>query len=169
MQSVEQILHDLLAECVADIRRRFMASGKNVTGRTIASLESGTEQTGGGDITGRISGARYFGAMETGRGPYNGGPSSQGEFLRNLTQWCAMRGVPSQGLTEEQYRRFAGYLRWRINKLGTRLYRQGGRKDIFTPPVEDFQRRLGERVLLFYQREVQNLFTKGFQGFGRQL
>lgn len=169
MQSTKQILDELLAECVADIRRRFMASGKNVTGRTIASLESRTEQSGSGDLTGSILGARYFGAMETGRGPYAGGPSSQGAFLQNLKQWCAIRGVPAEGLTEEQYLRFANFLRWRINKFGTKLYRDGGRKDIFTPPVEEFQRKLEERVLLFYEHEVQNLFTEGFQGFGRHL
>ena len=70
---------------------------------------------------------------------------------------------------ETEYLRMANYLRWKINNFGTSLYRKGGRKDIFTPAVNDMTELLEKELIVFFQTTMEDMFTKGFQGFGRAL
>ena len=67
---------------------------------------------------------------------------------------------------EAEYLRMANYLRWKINKFGTALYRKGGRKDVFTPAVNDLADFVEKELIVFFESQMENMFTRGFQGFG---
>ena len=69
-------------------------------------------------------------------------------------------------MSDEQLYLEANRLRWYINKYGTRLYQQNGRKDIFTPAVEGFIQTLQEQLIMFFKQQIEDKFIDGFQGFG---
>lgn len=167
MKKADIIIASALDDAIEEIRSNSRAAGQVVTGKTLKSLYREVVPEADG-YTARLYGRAYFGALETGSGPARkrGTDAELEEFQRNLEEWCRIRGFPSSGLTPEQLTRVAKWLRWRLNKYGSRLYRKGGRKDIFTPAVENFEERLTEQLTSFYSTEVENLFTEGFQGFG---
>lgn len=168
MKRPEEIIGSAIDEAIDEIKSNSRAAGQVVTGRTLKSLSKEVINEGEGSFTARIYGRAFFGALETGSGPARkrGTDAEREEFQRNLEEWCKIRGFPASGLTPEQLTRVAKWLRWRLNKYGSRLYRKGGRKDIFTPAVEHLDENLRERLTSFYEVEIADLFTQGFQGFG---
>lgn len=168
MKRPDTVIASALDEAINEIKSNSRAAGQVVTGRTLKSLSREVIAEADGTFTARIYGRAFFGALETGSGPAHrrGTDAEREEFQRNLEEWCRIRGFPASGLTPEQLTRVAKWLRWRLNKYGSRLYRKGGRKDIFTPAVENLDASLTERLTSFYEIEMENLFTQGFQGFG---
>lgn len=162
MTSIRDDIKGALDDCILDIRQRHVAAGQRASGRGMASLESRIEETADG-YTGQLWGLPYVGAWETGRGPARraGTPQEQVEFVASLAEWCRIRGFPASSLTDEQYIRAARWLRWRINKFGTQLYRSGGRRDIITPAVEALERRLEQALSVYYEAEIENNFFNG--------
>lgn len=163
---LESIVRKALSQCIATIKDNSTRAGQVATGKTLRSLEYTLKDSGTAYIA-QILGRPYFGTLETGRGPYRGGKGDPEGFNQRLIEWMKARGFNCRD--EEEYRRMANYLRWKINKFGTALYRKGGRKDIFTPAVADLQEFLEKELLMFFQYTVEDMFTKGFQGFGRSL
>lgn len=159
MQSIRDIISIALDECIVDIKQRHVAAGQRASGRGMASLESRMEE-GDGFFRGDILGFAYIGAWEAGRGPAkrSGTPAEQIEFLASLAEWCKIRGFPSSSLTDEQYIRIAKWLKWYINKFGTKLYRNGGRKDIITPAIEALGEKLQKALEVYYTQEITNNF-----------
>lgn len=138
MIDVETILGEELETLRLDLVGRMQAANLIATGRTARSLRWAA--SGG---KGELRGAAWFGTLEKGRGPWRGGRENP-QFLKNLTDWIRARGM--QFRTEQELIRFAKYLKWKINKSGSRLYRLGGRKDIYTPAFNLFADRLRQRV-----------------------
>jgi len=90
----------------------------------------------------------------------------------NFGKWLATK-APSPKMLEnaaEMYRLTStstkAIIFWYINKYGTKLYQRGGRKDIFSPAVAAFTDALQEQLLFFFQKQLTDMFTDGFQGFG---
>lgn len=162
--SIDVILGNALGKCIAAIKDNSTRAGQVATGKTLRSLEY-TLQRQGTAYLARILGRPYFGSLETGRGPYSGGKSDSRAFTLRLVEWMKARNF--QCRDEDEYMRMANYLRWRINRFGTELYRRGGRKDIFTPAVTDLTEFLEKELIVFFEHAIDNMFTKGFQGFGR--
>ena len=161
---IDTLLSQELEKCVEQIRINSKNAGQVATGKTLRSLEWRLEKAGN-DFIAQILGRKYFGSLETGRGIYNGGKSAVKEFNDALVEWFRARGIHTE-MSDEQLRLEANRLRWYINRYGTRLYQKGGRKDIFTPAVQAFQETLQQQLVSFFQKQVADLFTKGFQGFG---
>lgn len=164
-ETVEQLVTDLLD----DIRRNHEAAGQKVTGKTISSLESSVLDEGEGSLRVQVSGFSYMGVLDTGAQPARrkGTDEEREEMIKNLTEWCRMRGVPESGLTEDKYRQFAKYLKWRINKFGTRLYYEKDRQNkVIAPAVERFEERLAEQLSVYYEWEVMNAFHARSQNGG---
>lgn len=161
---IENVVGIAISECISSIKRASSAAGQVATGRTLRSLEGRLRREGDVYIA-QILGRRYFGALETGRGPYTGGPEAIKQFNRNLMDWFKARHIHSE-MTDEQLEMEANRLRWYINKYGTRLYRRGGRTDIFTPAYEGFVQTLQKSLSESFALKARQLFTEGFQGFG---
>ena len=164
MISIREKISAIVNDCISDIKRNSRAAGQVATGRTLKTLES--EVISYGDAyTAIIWGAAYLGTLETGRGKARtaGTPEQQREFVRNLAEWCRVRGIHTD-FNETQMENFARYLKGRINTSGTQLYRKGGRKDIITPAVEKMIARIDEEVAKELGAEVieitNNFFTK---------
>ena len=164
--TIDVIINDTMSRCIATIKTNSRAAGQVATGKTLRSLEY-TLQRLGKSYVARILGRPYFGTLETGRGPYSGGKGDPQGFNQRLIEWMKARNF--QCKDEAEYLRMANYLRWKINKFGTSLYRKGGRKDIFTPAVNDMTELLERELIVFFQTTMEDMFTKGFQGFGRAL
>ena len=163
----------LVNDCVADIKRRHVAAGQRVTGRTMNALEARARREGTAYVF-EILGAKYTGAWETGSRPARKRVSEEErrEFIKNLAEWCRLRGFPAASLTAEQYERAARWLKWYIGKHGSALYRKGGRRDIITPAVQTLQAQV-EQYLADYMDKyiatavggggsVENKFFKGY-------
>lgn len=162
--AIESVFRSALEECIEQIRSNSKAAGQVATGKTLRSLEWRLEMVGN-DWIAQILGRKYFGALETGRGVYQGGKADIKAFNDALVEWFRARGIHSE-MNDEQLRLEANRLRWYINRYGTQLYQKGGRKDIFTPAVQGFMETLQQQLIFFFQHEVADMFTKGFQGFG---
>lgn len=162
--SIDAILSNALERCITAIKDNSTRAGQVATGKTLRSLEY-TLQRQGTAYLARILGRPYFGTLETGRGPYSGGKSDSRAFTLRLVEWMKARNF--QCRNEDEYMRMANYLRWKINKFGTRLYQRGGRKDIFTPAVADLTEFIKKELVVFFEHTINDMFTKGFQGFGR--
>ncbi len=162
MTDIRDGIKGALDDCILDIRQRHVAAGQRASGRGMASLESRVEGAPDGYV-GQVWGLPYVGAWETGRGPARRAGTSQEQiaFVASLAEWCRIRGFPASSLSDEQYIRTARWLRWRINKFGTELYRSGGRRDIITPAVEALGRRLDELLSVYYESEIENNFFNG--------
>lgn len=132
-------LEAILNEIVADIRYNLAATGTNASGRTSDSLQVEMREDGG-SVTGR----RYFQGVELGR---PGGRVPQ-NFRAIIRQWMNDKGIRAVPI---QYKRqpseswqpkytpeergawaMAGAIAEKIRKEGTRLFREGGRTDIYT-------------------------------------
>lgn len=162
MISIRERITDIVNDCISDIKRNSRAAGQVATGRTLKALQS--EVTSFGDAyTARIIGMSYTGALETGRGAARtaGSPAQQREFIRNLAEWCRIRGIHTE-FNDEQMWNFARYLKWRINKYGTQLYRRGGRKDIISPAIERMIGRIETEVVAAIKGEITSINNKFF-------
>jgi hypothetical protein len=141
MTTIKDILSKFGDDTVSIIRDNMRNAGQNATGQTSAGITSETSDT---RVT--VSAPRYIWVLEKGRGPYAGGPASG--LASKLEDWIRAKGVSLKpGQTIEQAGKSLAYI---INKQGTKLYRQGGRKDIITPIFD--KRRFDDLY-----REISNL------------
>lgn len=154
--AVERALNEMIAEIAANLD----ATGTTASGRTRDSLEV-RMTTYGGQILGRP----YFQGVEKGR---PAGPVPHG-FHGIIKQWIVDKGltVPQVPYKTERPHRysvqerslniFAGQISHTIKEHGTRLYRNGGREDIYTQVLNE---RLGELM-----QEVSNIVTTDIRNF----
>lgn len=158
MTDVRDILQDALTRCVDDIKRRHVNAGQKATGRTMDALEVRVRAEGAA-IIGEIWGMPYTGAWETGSRPARrkGTDAERQAMVRNLKEWAAIRGLTA-GMTDRQAENLARYLAWYIKRYGSRLWRNGGRRDIITPAVEATERVLEERLSQYYETQMDNMF-----------
>lgn len=152
------ILDGLLADMVQGIKHNARMAGKVASGRTLASLHYEVDPLTDGAVEATLWGRKFFATLETGRGPARrrGSDAERARWQATMKEWCRIRGFPASGLTDAQYERAAAFLRWYINKHGDRLYREGGRHDIFTPEVETFRARLGEQMFSLAQATIRD-------------
>lgn len=155
---IKELLNTSLDDCVQDIKRRHVQAGQKATGRTMNALEVRMRSEGLA-IIGEIWGFPYTGAWETGSRPARrkGTDEERRAMVRNLKEWAAIRGLTA-GMTDKQAENLAKYLAWYIKRYGSKLYRNGGRRDIITPAIEATQRVLEERLGSYYDQFIQNNF-----------
>lgn len=131
-RTLREALDDVGSDIVETLRENLAKAGKNATGKTSKSLRHEvTDEDGVIALT--VYGRPFFNAVETGRGPRKS--TTQGTFKEGMLEWMQARGIGS-ALDQKGKERLARFFTWRINKLGDRLFRSGGRKDIFTPVIE---------------------------------
>ena len=132
-------LAGLFEEAITEIRTRHIDAGQKASGKTAASLAYEVTDSGG-----KITGRGYFGTLETGR---KAGAVPKG-FVEIIKKWAVDKGIqvePYEYKSDREHKYtaqeaglncFAGAVANKIRKKGTVLFRDGGRKDVYTPALD---------------------------------
>ena len=123
-------------ELVNGIRANMGSTGTNATLKTSQSLRFETTQEGP-KTKFLLFGRPFFNSIRDGRRPTPDKKPSR-EFIENLKPWAEARGIPEGAVWA---------IATKINKLGTNLFRAGGREDIVEPPVDNFINNVGQALL----------------------
>lgn len=155
MTTVENILSQFGQDSVKIIRDNMQRAGQNATGETSRSISTVMPNKDRVQVTA----PGYIYVLETGRAPRKSNEESN--FNSKLEQWVRARGI-NIGKTIEQTTRSLQFL---INKYGTKLYREGGRKDIITPIFkQDRFDKLTNDIANAESNKVINVIESGIDG-----
>jgi hypothetical protein len=140
------ILCEELENLLRDIVERHERAGQVASGRTRASFEVVVS-----GLRGSLMGNKFpTPVLETGRKagktPHN--------FQSIIKEWIVAKGLKFHD--EKQLNRWASAIAWKIRREGTKLYRSGGREDIFETAIADFRERLAERIATLFRAEIVN-------------
>lgn len=141
---------------VDQIKRNLASTGTNATGRTAASLRFEVINETDKQIL-RVIGKPFFKVVETGRKatPQYSNPSKQ--FVDDIKQWVKARGIDEK----------AAYgIAKSIHQKGTKLFRNGGRQDIFsdviTPTfVDEISKSILNQFTNEYLKNVVKITSSG--------
>jgi hypothetical protein len=139
----------ILLEELADLKRRIgenmTRAGQNATGKTREGMTV-TVQGNAGVLTGRP----YFATLETGSRPWSRKPKRVPKFFADIIgEWIEAKGLDLN--------------KWAVAHTiihqGSKLYRTGGRADIYSPELQKTVDRIGDRILDRYAVLVTNRLT----------
>lgn len=149
---VKKIVDEELNALRLRIIDNHLKAGQKASGKTIASLRVESDDNGG-----TLYGRKAFGTLETGR---RGGKVPKG-FYRIIYQW-----MQDKGIQVERPKSFAYLVARKIAREGTKLYRQGGRDDIYSNEIPKTIESIGDKVrgLLMMEVEHINLNSKNENG-----
>lgn len=122
-----EIVNEQGNELVNNIRGNLASTGTNATGKTSQSLRFEISSEGTKTKL-QLFGRPFFNSVRDGRKPTPNQKPSR-EFIENLKPWAQARGINEGAVWA---------IATKINKLGTNLFREGGRTDIVEPAVEKF-------------------------------
>ena len=139
----------ILREELEALRDRIIANhrqaGQVASGKTIASMQVNID----GD-TGELVGRPYFGTLETGAKPWRNAASMKkvpASFNAIIEQW-----IKDKGLNLNSWA-----VSYKIIHEGTRLYRQGGRADIYSNEIPKTIDNIGQRLLVIYDQQITEM------------
>lgn len=151
-----KILSEWAENVIIQIQDNLDSTNTTASGRTKDSLryEISDDEF---SQTLRIYGRPYFQGVEEGRGagkvPY--------KFTDILFQWATDKGIITQfGDTESKQRSVLYVVGQSIKAHGTRLYREGGRLDIFTNVINEELPKLEDDVSFFVKQSIAEIFNK---------
>lgn len=143
------------------IAANIMSSGENASGRTIESLEV-VEDGHSFRLLGRLA----FGTLETGR-KAGKVPATINDIIK---QWAIDKGIKADPIpyirkpSEKWQPKYTpqqrgdmsmvGAIVHKIKTEGTRLYRDGGRNDIYSPQIDETINTIQERLAVIFKTEV---------------
>ena len=159
MLGLSDIISKHLEKGVADIQKNMDGIDFNASGQTKGSLNSEVTE-GTGYVRGIIQGAASLEWAETGRPPRTSTEDSG--LTSKIYDWMGYRGIGSD-LTEKGKQGLARFITLKINRLGTKLYREKRRRDVYssvlTETVENIRQDIGEELANFTSQQ----FTKTFK------
>lgn len=134
MADVNEILKTHLESIKTKVAERIVNSGRNASGKSVASLKVEVN-----DGHGTLWGSKSFLAMERGRGP--------GAVPMNFTEiiygWAKAKGISAQAKAgtqqtpDQALRSFAGAVAYNIMKKGTKLFRNRAQEDIYSSVIKE--------------------------------
>lgn len=130
---------EALKERIIDNHRQ---AGQVASGKTIASMQVNID----GD-TGELVGRPFFGTLETGAKPWKNAASMKkvpASFNAIIEQW-----IKDKGLNLNSWA-----VSYKIIHEGTKLYRQGGRADIYSNEIPKTIESVGQRLLVIYDKQI---------------
>mgnify|MGYP000852836775 FL=1 len=158
--AVSLVLTEELEALKAKIIAQHIGTGQKASGRTAASLRiEVTEEEG------TLYGRSPFGTLETGRKP---GKVPQG-FQSIIREWMADKGIsaapipyktdrPHKYTPQERGNLSLSFLIARkIRREGTRLFRKGGRDDIYSNIIPAAIERIQSRIVELLKLEVESI------------
>ena len=147
---MSKILSEWAENVIIQIQDNLDSTNTTASGRTKESLryEISDDEF---SQTLRIYGRPYFQGVEEGRGagkvPY--------KFTDILFQWATDKGIITQFGDTESKQRSAMYMVGQFIKThGTRLYREGGRNDIYSVVFEEELPKLEDKVSFFIKDTI---------------
>ena len=154
--SVSQILTEELGTLRATIINNIRSTGQWASGKTAASMAVIVS----GSI-GELVGRKAFGTLETGR---RGGRVPR-NFHNIIYDWMQAKGVHAQPMPyktnrphkyteQERGDRTMAYFISTIRREGTRLYRDGGRDDVYSRAIPITIERINSRLSGIYVASV---------------
>ena len=155
-KQIADIVADEMNKSVININTNIRRERAYASGRASNSLSTTVTQTATGAKGVIASNVSYFNALETGRGPFKGG-TEQG-LAERLYEWAGQKGINFS--TDRERLSFAYALARKINKVGTQLYRNGGRTTIFSNEKEDLIRRITEKIAPLFNGENDSVEIK---------
>lgn len=129
-----------------DIRANMGAAGQNATNETAQSLRIEITQEGT-KYKFKLFGRPFFMTVQTGRKPTPGKKPSR-EMINRITAWTEARNMEPEAVWA---------IATNIQNKGTKLWREGGRKDIVDPAVNDFIESIKNKLI---EEGANNLVTK---------
>lgn len=134
----------VLREELESLKQRIIANHRNAgqvaSGKTIASMRVNVD----GD-TGELVGRKQFWNLETGTAPWKNATNRVPySFQAVIEQW-----IKDKGLNLNSWA-----VAYKIIHEGTKLYRQGGRNDIYSNEIPKTIENIGERLLVIYDQLI---------------
>jgi len=154
---VSQILTEELGTLKATIINNIRTTGQWASGKTAASMQVYVSGS-----VGELVGRRAFGTLETGR---RGGRVPR-NFMGIIYDWMMAKGVHAEPMpyktsrphkyTEQERgdRTMAYFIAKTIRREGTRLYRNGGRDDVYSRAIPLTIERINSRLSGIYVASV---------------
>lgn len=135
-EEIRKILLEELTGLKNRIGRNMARADEVVTGRTRDSM-----QVSIGDTYGVLTGRQAFATLETGSRPWSRQPKRVPRFFADLIgEWIKARGLNLN--------------KWAVANTiireGSKLYREGGRSDVYSPEIAHTMERIGDRVIERY-------------------
>ena len=158
MLDVAFILNQVLEEARQEILDNHDRAGQVASGKTASSLRVEVTPSVVSAV-GTIYGRAYFATLETGSKPWaNQYKHPPRPFVDVIRQWMDDKGVT--GLSAYLVARKIMRDGSKLYRDGSKLYRDGGRTDIFTPPLNDIQRKIDERISKTLETIITETITR---------
>lgn len=164
MEEAKKIIREELEALKQRIIDNHKAAGQMASGRTAASLNVAMRENGG-----TLFGRQAFYTLEHGRG----GGRVPGGFVGIIKQWIKDKGLsvpsipyirqpserwqPKYSPEERGLNSLAGAIAHKIRTEGTRLFRDGGRSDIYTPEIEITKTNINQRISVLLQAQIMSI------------
>lgn len=130
--TIEEIIREELEALKARITANMQAAGQIVTGKTAGSMAVETSEDGGS-----LTADRHFPVVEVGSKPWRVQYKSAPKFFAEIIgEW-----LKNKGLSLNPYA-----VATTIMREGSRLYREGGREDIYSNEIEECLSRIEDRI-----------------------
>lgn len=142
IRDIEVMLTEVFEQAKRDIIANHERAGQVASGKTRDSLsvEVTSDTT---SATATMYGRKYFAALETGSQPWKKQHKHPPKpFVETIAKWMTDKGIDG----------VSAYLVARkIMREGSKLYRDGGRQDIFTPVMEDIEQRIDAELSSIFE------------------
>lgn len=138
---LSQEIRQILLEELEDLRQRIIENmgraDQIVSGKTRDSLQVNVR-----GLSGVLTGRQAFAALETGSRPWSRPPKRTPKWFADLIgEW-----IDAKGLDLNQWA-----VAHTIIHKGSKLYRDGGRADIYSPEIQTTMDRIGDRIVNKYE------------------
>lgn len=168
MNNLQEHTRKTLIEALAKLRSNILVNHMNAeqsaSGETARSLHIESSNNGA-----TLFGRAYIGTLEDGRKPGKA-PSN---FNDIIAEWIVNKGIAFESIPykrqasakwqpkytpeERGLKSLAGAIAHKISTEGTKLYREGGRKDIFTKEIEETTNEVMKALAGIYSTEIQSI------------
>ena len=139
-----RLIHECLSNIQIGIGNNIRTKGLNASGYTVRSMVI-VDDAEGATLYGRA----FFAVLETGRRPGKWPPRER------IYRWSIEKKLAFRD--DRQRQAFAYLTARKIGRFGTKTYRDGGRKDIFTDVISAEVEKLENKVYAFYVAKVERV------------
>lgn len=160
MLSLQDSIAKELEDAVSAIQSKMNSIDFNASGKTRGSLISRTSKEVYG-ISGIIEGDKSLEWAETGRPPRTSSDSSG--LSTKILEWMGHRGI-GESLSEKNKENLANFITLKINRLGTKLWREKGSRgdirDVYTATLSETKTKLENIISETFGEIIINQFRK---------
>jgi hypothetical protein len=139
---VQMAVFDEVISLKGMIIANHRAAGQVASGRTIRSMLVQMQSKGRSSSEITLTGRPFFGVLETGSKPWQGQyPHAPAWFRQIIAKWAQDKGIVTD---PKEVSRFSWFVSNRIMREGSKLYRTGGREDIYSNAIDLAMERINK-------------------------